>query len=183
MSSNLNNLIKLNVGGTRFETRRKNINIKHGRLWRINNTFDQNELSKLCDDFNSDLNEFYFDRDPTFFNFILNYYRTGYLHVSDSMCPVKLNNELIYWDLNNPLMDVCCEEKLESKRDNVDDTSMEYLRIIKEVQEQKLKEFQDKSNRFKQLKNKLRSALDDSFASNSSLLAKVLKFIEILFYK
>ena len=70
-------------------------------------------------------------------------------------------------------MDVCCEEKLHNKQDDVDEAWRAYLRIIKNVKEQKLKEIQNKSNQLKQLKIKIWNAVDNSFEHNSSTVAKV----------
>ena len=166
--------VVLNVGGSKFEILRKTLlSVKYGRIWKLINTFKQHELADLCDDFNTELNEFFFDRDPTLFNYILNYYRTGKLHVSESLCPVDLNNELIYWDLDQPLMDVCCEEKLYNKEKEVDQTLANYVSIMKEVKIQKAQEKKDKLNKFKRIKSKIWNLVDNSFDKNSSSLAKV----------
>ena len=166
--------VVLNVGGSKFEILRKTLlSVKYGRIWKLINTFKQHELADLCDDFNTELNEFFFDRDPTLFNYILNYYRTGKLHVSESLCPVDLNNELIYWDLDQPLMDVCCEEKLYNKEKEVDQTLANYVSIMKEVKIQKAQEKKDKLSKLKRIKSKIWNLVDNSFDKNSSSLAKV----------
>lgn len=109
MEIKLNHRLKINVGGEKFEILQKNITkIKKGRLWKIINTQKEFDLKDLCDDYNLEESEVFFDRDPSLFNFILNYYRVGRLHINECLCPVVLNNELIYWDLDQPLMDVCC---------------------------------------------------------------------------
>ena len=110
MAIDLNKRLKLNVGGERFEILGKPIQkSKKGRLWKIINTIDESDLQKLCDGYNMDELEFFFDRDPTLFNYILGYYRVGKIHISESLCPVNLNNELIYWDIDQPIMDVSCK--------------------------------------------------------------------------
>jgi len=68
-----NRKVTLNVGGTRFETQIDTLT-KHGR-----NTM----LGAMFLAFNSGIKDEYFiDRDPEMFRYILNWYRTGYL-----MCP------------------------------------------------------------------------------------------------
>ena len=174
MTKKQNEIITLNVCGIRFNTLRKTINkIRKGRIWKTINTFDENELEELCDDFSPDLTEFFFDRDPSLFKFILNYYRIGKLHICSNLCPVNLNNELIYWDLENPFMDICCEEKLYDKQNEVEKARNEYHKIIKMVKEQRVREIQNESNKLKLLKVKISNAVDKSFDINSTVYAKV----------
>ena len=172
--------VVLNVGGSKFEILRKTLlSVKYGRIWKLINTFKQHELADLCDDFNTELNEFFFDRDPTLFNYILNYYRTGKLHVSESLCPVDLNNELIYWDLDQPLMDVCCEEKLYNKEKDVETNLIVYLKILNEARMHKVREEKGKSNEYELLKKKIWNIVDNSFDAGSSLIAKVWLFLQL----
>jgi hypothetical protein len=172
---NTNQRIKLNVGGVRFEILSKTLqNIKKGRLWKINNALNECDLKGLCDDYNLKEREFYFDRNPTLFNYILNYYRVGRLHINESLCAVDLNNELIYWELDHPLMDVCCEEKLYNKEKEVDLNFAAYMKILNEIRMQKMQEEKDKSNEFKLFKKQIWNIVDDSFGQDSSSIAKVL---------
>lgn len=171
---NDNQRIILNVGGFKHEVMMRTLNkIPNSRLGSLNGASTKEDLLNFCDDYNLERLEFYFDRDPTLFNYILNYYRTGKLHVSESLCPVDLNNELIYWDLDQPLMDVCCEEKLYNKEKEVDQTLANYVSIMKEVKIQKAQEKKDKLNKFKRIKSKIWNLVDNSFDKNSSSLAKV----------
>ena len=177
---NLNRRIKLNVGGERFEILLKTLQkIKKGRLWKIINAFKECDLSELCDGYNLNESEFFFDRDPSLFNFILNYYRVGRLHISDCICPIVLNNELIYWDLDQPLMDVCCEEKLYNKEKDVETNLIVYLKILNEARMHKVREEKGKSNEYELLKKKIWNIVDNSFDAGSSLIAKVWLFLKL----
>lgn len=53
-------------------------------------------------------------RHPRSFNSILNFYRTGKLHVNEEMCVLTFKNDLEFWGLPDSLMESCCKEKYES---------------------------------------------------------------------
>ena len=67
--------IVINVGGTRHETHRATLKIyPDTRLGWL--SIDKNDIN---DAYDSVLNEYFFDRHPTAFNQIINFYRTGTL--------------------------------------------------------------------------------------------------------
>lgn len=85
------NRIKLNIGGTRFETTMTTLNnFKDGVLYKsvIGN------FAKPVD------GEYYFDRNPTIFSYILDYYRTNVLCFSESIPRQLINEELDYWGID-----------------------------------------------------------------------------------
>ena len=53
----------------------------------------------------------YFDRS---FNSILNFYRTGKLHVNEEMCVLTFRGDLEFWGLKDTLMESCCRDKYEA---------------------------------------------------------------------
>ena len=71
---NENQRITLNVGGFKHEVMlRTLLRIGNSRLGSLNRASTKEELLKICDDYNLERLEFFFDRDPTLFNFILIY--------------------------------------------------------------------------------------------------------------
>ena len=54
----------------------------------------------LCDSYNVESQEFYFDRSSRIFESILGLYRKGELHLTEGACPLDFLGELDYWGLS-----------------------------------------------------------------------------------
>ncbi|XP_029355868.1 potassium voltage-gated channel subfamily V member 2-like [Echeneis naucrates] len=117
-------VINVNVGGkvfhipTQCATKYPNTRIGSLALCR-----DPTKLLKLCDDYTVCKNEFFFDRDPTFFNHIHRFYISGVLWVIREMCPINFEEELDFWGLSLKDTQHCCwivfEERVGDLRDNL----------------------------------------------------------------
>ena len=82
----------LNVGGIRHETYKATLKkIPATRLSR---------LTEALANYDSILNEYFFDRHPGVFAQILNYYRTGKLHYPTDVCGPLFEEELEFWGLD-----------------------------------------------------------------------------------
>jgi hypothetical protein len=84
-------IIKLNVGGAHFEAWKSTL-LKYpdSMLGRLFTTSSQ--LAKPNED-----GEYFFDRNPDYFNAILNYLRSGKVMLNDSMSYDLLDEELQFW--------------------------------------------------------------------------------------
>ncbi|CAH8549392.1 unnamed protein product [Heterobilharzia americana] len=51
---------------------------------------------------------YFYDRDPEIFRFVLDYYRTGELHLPSSICGPFVRKELIFWGIDEALIGPCC---------------------------------------------------------------------------
>ncbi|EDO38237.1 predicted protein, partial [Nematostella vectensis] len=92
--------IIINVGGFRHETSVSTLqNIPDTRLSWIAENSTVNEDNKR---------EYFFDRHPTAFCQVLNFYRTGKLHCPTEMCGPMFEEELIFWGIDEKQMEPCC---------------------------------------------------------------------------
>ncbi|XP_061405073.1 potassium voltage-gated channel subfamily V member 1-like [Lethenteron reissneri] len=65
---------------------------------------------QLCDDVGAS-SEFFFDRSAEAFECVLHFYRTGRLHLRESLCAVSFGQELEYWGLEDALLASCCQDR------------------------------------------------------------------------
>lgn len=94
------NIVNLNVGGKVFHIP-KHLVLRHPktRIGILALCEDPAKRLALCDDYNVQNNEFFFDRDPTFFHYIFHYYCSNVLWVMDSLCPVNFEEEMAFWGM------------------------------------------------------------------------------------
>lgn len=129
-----NKRVIFNVGGKKHEVLWTTISkLPDTRLARIKYATNNEELMVLCDDFDLEKNEFYFDRDPLLFDTVINYYRSGTLHINHDICPMYLDSELNYWDIIQPSIDICCDLKLSSKREHIQKEVEKEEKIIQSI--------------------------------------------------
>ena len=100
-------VIVLNVGGVRHEVFLKTLQkFPDSRLGNLS--------SSTAKKYPTD--EFYFDRNPIIFNFILDFFRTGKLHFNDEICANSFCDELEFWMLSEGNLSPCCKEKYYMKK-------------------------------------------------------------------
>ncbi|XP_063716106.1 potassium voltage-gated channel protein Shal-like isoform X2 [Symsagittifera roscoffensis] len=100
----------INVSGRRYETMRSTLEKYPDTL------LGSNEKEFFFDDTNG---EYFFDRDPDIFRYILNFYRTGHLHYCKSECISAYDEELSFFGIMPDIMGDCCfEDYRDRKRDN-----------------------------------------------------------------
>ncbi|XP_077384614.1 delayed-rectifier potassium channel regulatory subunit KCNS1-like isoform X2 [Festucalex cinctus] len=115
-------LVHVNVGGLRRSVRRGALDkFPDTRLGKLLRCRSQEDILTVCDDYDARQKEFYFDRNPSLFPYVLNFYRTGKLHVMDELCVFSFSQEMTYWGIDDVFLDSCCsfayhERKLGSRR-------------------------------------------------------------------
>ncbi|KAK3091552.1 hypothetical protein FSP39_020760 [Pinctada imbricata] len=93
-------LVQLNLRGTVFMT-----NIKKFQLFpdsRLGQLYRNGHFLKTKE------NEYFFDRNPSLFHFILDTYQDGKLHIPKSICSTVIRKELQYWKLEEDILGKCC---------------------------------------------------------------------------
>ena len=127
--------VVLNVGGVRHEVLWKTLEkLPHSRLGKIRYARRIEEVLELCDDFNLKDNEIFFDRHASSFSSILNYYRTGKLHLIEEICILSFHDDLLYWGIDECFFESCCHLKYHQRKDNV----LEEIRKEEEATKEKI---------------------------------------------
>ena len=97
-----NEHVSINVGGTLFKTRKSTLrNVPETKL---------SNLDEKCSNYDSMLDEYFFDRNPFLFSYILDYYRTGTMHLPNKVCSNLIREELQFWDLGDGCISECCRK-------------------------------------------------------------------------
>ncbi|GFN75454.1 potassium voltage-gated channel protein shaw [Plakobranchus ocellatus] len=95
-----NDTVIFNVGGTRFETYKSTLS-----------AIPSSPLSKesfLEKYYRPEHRDYFFDRDPAVFHCVLNFFRTGELHLSTVSCGPVVKSELEFWGVDELDIEECC---------------------------------------------------------------------------
>ena len=87
------------------------------RLGKLRRAGSTQEILELCDKFNKEDNEYYFDRHPRNFGAVINFYRTGKLHLGEEGCPVAFKQDLDYWGIDELYLEPCCQQRYYQARE------------------------------------------------------------------
>ncbi|CAF3690391.1 unnamed protein product [Rotaria socialis] len=137
-----NNKAILNVGGVRHEVLWRTLarlpSTRLGRLARLRRStvpssrpMPHDELIRLCDDYDLSNGEFFFDRHPRSFTSVINFYRTGKLHLVDDICVISFHDDLVYWGIDEYYLELCCQNKYHQKKEHVLEEMKKEVELLK----------------------------------------------------
>ncbi|XP_045202054.2 potassium voltage-gated channel protein Shaw-like [Mercenaria mercenaria] len=95
-----NSIVTLNIGGTIFKCYAKTLT-----------AFPDSKLAHLnfqCDFYDSKQKEYFFDRDPVLFSYILDSFRKGAIHLPNDVCGTTFKEELEFWEISPRYVAPCC---------------------------------------------------------------------------
>lgn len=127
--------ISLNVGGKVFNIP-KHLAVKYpkSRIGTLALCTDPVKQLTLCDDYCVITNEFFFDRDPTFFHYIFHFYYSNVLWVMESLCPINFEEEMKFWGLHLRDTPRCCRILYEEKADEIRDQLKVNRELMAEIE-------------------------------------------------
>lgn len=105
--------VVINVGGVRHETYRSTLQTLPGT--RLAGLAEPGAAARF--DYDSTAGEFFFDRHPAVFAYVLNYYRTGKLHCPADVCGPLYEEELAFWGIDETDVEPCCWMTYRQHRD------------------------------------------------------------------
>ena len=123
--------VVVNVGGIRFYVSWSLLDrLPQTRLGKLRRARNTEEILELCDKFNLDDNEYYFDRHPRNFGAVINFYRTGRLHLGEEGCPVAFKQDLDYWGIDELYLEPCCQQRYYQARELMGIDRIETVRFV-----------------------------------------------------
>lgn len=166
----------LNVGGTRYAFTREVIrDFPLRRVSRLHACASEKEVLELCDDYDRDRNEFFFDRHAQAFVFIMLYVRSGKLRFIPGVCELSFYTEMLYWGLESAHLDSCCQKRLDDRMSDIGLDSLSEEGVKTTAQD--AHKAAEPTRRAKWLEH-TRKAFEEP---NSSLAAQLLASVSVMF--
>lgn len=106
-----NKILRLNIGGTSFKCFTETLV-----------AFPESKLANLDkqeDAYDMEQNEYFFDRNPILFAYILDSIRKGAVHFPKDICGTTFQRELEFWNISPLYVAPCCYEAMYKCEDDI----------------------------------------------------------------
>ncbi|KAJ7311872.1 hypothetical protein JRQ81_006187 [Phrynocephalus forsythii] len=105
--------LMVNVGGIKYLLPWSTLeDFPSSRLSKLKFCRSYEEILQLCDDYDEDTHEFFFDRNPGAFGMIVSFLAAGKLMLLRDMCALSFREELKYWGIEESCLENCCFRKM-----------------------------------------------------------------------
>ncbi|XP_057609830.1 potassium voltage-gated channel subfamily G member 4 [Chionomys nivalis] len=169
--------ILVNVGGRRYLLPWSTLDaFPLSRLSRLRLCRSYEEITQLCDDYDENSQEFFFDRSPNAFGVIVSFLAAGKLVLLREMCALSFREELSYWGIEEANLERCCLRKLMKKLEEAAELRRE--EAMQRQQQRQACHSEVQSSRWARSMNQLREMVEDP---QSGLPGKVFACLSILF--
>lgn len=125
----------VNVGGNKYQIPWTTLDqIPLTRLGRLKACSNYEEIMDICDDYDVNHNEFFFDRNPCAFRTIMTFLTAGKLRLLREMCALSFQEELVYWGIEDENLEWCCRRKLYQKVEDLEEIKRFEVLLTEEPQ-------------------------------------------------
>ncbi|XP_033012710.1 potassium voltage-gated channel subfamily G member 4 [Lacerta agilis] len=167
--------IMVNVGGFKYLLPWSTLDeFPASRLSKLKFCSSYEEIIQLCDDYDEDTQEFFFDRNPSAFGVIVSFLTAGKLMLLSDTCALSFQEELKYWGIEESNLENCCFRKLFQKAEELAEMRREEEMQMSKVTACVLEE----ETKYGQFMSKLRDMVENP---RSGLPGKIFACLSILF--
>ncbi|KAM6453562.1 voltage-gated potassium channel regulatory subunit KCNG2 isoform 1-T2 [Liasis olivaceus] len=115
----------INVGGIKYKIPWTTLeNCPLTRLGKLKSCNNYDEIMDICDDYDVNCNEFFFDRNPCAFRTIMTFLTAGKLRLLREMCALSFQDELVYWGIEEEHLEWCCKRRIRQKEEEVAEAAL-----------------------------------------------------------
>uniref|UniRef100_A0A8D2JFZ6 Potassium voltage-gated channel modifier subfamily G member 2 n=1 Tax=Varanus komodoensis TaxID=61221 RepID=A0A8D2JFZ6_VARKO len=172
----LTRYVIINVGGIKYRIPWTTLeNCPLTRLGKLKSCNNFDEIMDICDDYDVNCNEFFFDRNPCAFRTIMTFLTAGKLRLLREMCALSFQDELVYWGIEEENLEWCCKKRLRQKEEEMAEATLFEGEII--ANEEPQCAFED-SSRLRLCMRKLRDMVENP---HSGIPGKIFACISVSF--
>ncbi|XP_072127454.1 voltage-gated potassium channel regulatory subunit KCNG2 [Mobula birostris] len=165
----------VNVGGNKYQIPWTTLDqIPLTRLGKLKACSNYEEIMNICDDYDVNHNEFFFDRNPCAFRTIMTFLTAGKLRLLREMCALSFQEELVYWGIEDENLEWCCRRKLYQKVEDFKEIKRDFEVLLTEEPQGAF----DDTTRLGYCMKKLRDMVEDP---DSGIPGKIFACLSVLF--